>query len=400
MRSFRRKSPKKSLFWSACGCIPSVGILSKMNSGRSTGSTRSKLLCKLFLALLGFFAAENHGHASVALLMEEPYGTFGAMNPTGHAAIYLNHICADSPIALRPCHDGEYGVVISRYHKIDGYDWLAVPLVGYLYAVDAPADIPSTVDKDQVLALRNAYRRQHLLDLAPDDKKGNAPKGEWTQLVGSSYDRTIHGFEVDSTSEQDQRFMAIFNDRKNVGHFNLLFHNCADFSRVVLDIYLPHAIHRNFIADVGLMTPKQVARSLVEYGKKDPAINMSAFVIPQVPGSVARSHPVDGVAESLVKSKKYVIPLAVFAPELTGGVVVAYLADGRMKMPKGATVFNIGDEEVSGTGMPEVSTTSPREPLLANPAPASGPANPSAANPGPVTPTTAATADSSTTPKS
>ena len=233
------------------------------------------------------------------------------MNPTGHAAVYFNHICADSPTVLRPCHDGEYGVVISRYHKIDGYDWIAIPLVAYLYAVDSPSDIPPTVDKEKVAALRDAYRREHLLDLAPDNRHGESPKGEWTELVGSSYDRTIHGFQVDSTPAQDQRFIATFNDRRNVGHFNLLFHNCADFSRVVLDIYLPHAIHRNFIADIGLMTPKQVARSLVGYGKKNPELNMTAFVIPQVPGSIPRSHPVDGVAESLVKSKKYLLPMVV-----------------------------------------------------------------------------------------
>src|ERR1700678_1858118 len=97
--------------------------------------------------------AAPYAHASVALLMEEPYGDFGAINPTGHAAIYFNHICADSHIVLRPCRDGEFGVVISRYHKIDGYDWIAVPLVPYLYAVDSPSDIPLTVDKEQVAAL-------------------------------------------------------------------------------------------------------------------------------------------------------------------------------------------------------------------------------------------------------
>jgi hypothetical protein len=301
----------------------------------------------LLFCLLAAAAAATNAHASVALLMEEPYGEFGAVNPTGHAAVYFNHICADSPTSLRPCHDGEYGVVISRYHKIDGYDWLAIPLVAYLYAVDSPNDVPQTVDKAQVEALRDAYRKQHLLDLAPDNRHGRTPKGEWTELVGSSYDRTIHGFQVDSSPAQDQRFMTIFNDRRNVGHFNLLFHNCADFSRVVLDIYLPHAIHRNFIADVGLMTPKQVARSLVSYGNKHPELNMSAFVIPQVPGSIPRSHPVDGVAESLVKSKKYLLPLVIFAPEVTGGVAVAYLVDGRLKLPKGTPVFEIGDEETT-----------------------------------------------------
>jgi len=318
--------------------------------------------------------------------MEEPYGAFGAVNPTGHAAVYLNHICADSPIILRPCHAGEYGVVVSRYHKIDGYDWIAIPLVPYLYAVDSVSDVPATVDKDQVAAIRDAYRKAHLLDLAPDNKHGDTPKGEWTELVGSSYDRAIHGFQIDSTPEQDERFIAIFNDRRNVGHFNLLFHNCADFSRVVLDIYMPHVIHRNFIADVGLMTPKQVARSLVRYAGKYPETHMTAFVIPQVPGSVHRSHPVDGVAESLVKSKKYLIPLTILAPEFTGGVAVAYLADGRMKLPKGAPVFNIGDDETDGTQISAAQPTSPAAPAQPVPTPQEPmPQEPTSAAPTPAT---------------
>jgi hypothetical protein len=86
---------------------------------------------------------------------------------------------------------------------------------------------------------------------------------------------------------------------------------------------------------------------LVSYGNKHPELNMSAFVIPQVPGSIPRSHPVDGVAESLVKSKKYLLPLVIFAPEVTGGVAVAYLVDGRLKLPKGTPVFEIGDEETT-----------------------------------------------------
>ena len=34
------------------------------------------------------------------------------------------------------------------------------------------------------------------------------------------------------------------------------------------------------------MTPKQVAQSLVKYGKEHPEVEMWAFVIPQVPGSI------------------------------------------------------------------------------------------------------------------
>ena len=305
------------------------------------GTARRWMLVALLLFIPVVWA-----HASVALLMEEPYGKFGAMNPTGHAAVYLNHVCASSPTELRLCGPGEYGVVISRYHKIAGYDWIAIPLIPYLYAVDDAREVPGSVDKAKVAELRDAYRRKYLEALAPDTKKGKAPRGEWIQLVGSSYDRTIHGFQVVSTTEQDERFIALFNDRRNVGHFNLLFHNCADFSRSVLDIYLPGAIHRSFIADLGLTTPKHVARELVKYDQKHPETDMSAFVIPQVAGSVKRSHPVNGVAESLVKSKKYVIPMTILAPELTGGMVVAYLVRGRMKLPEGAAIFDVDDQVI------------------------------------------------------
>lgn len=121
-------------------------------------------------------------HADAAVLMEEPYGDFGAFNPTGHAAIYLNHICAESPTQLRPCRQGEPGAVISRYHKIDDYDWIAIPLVPYLYAVDRVEDVPATADAALEARLRDQYRRDHLLALAPDreegKKAGEAPKGE------------------------------------------------------------------------------------------------------------------------------------------------------------------------------------------------------------------------------
>lgn len=343
------------------------GDRDRMKVGKSGWMTYRRGMKLLLLVAIGVLGV-GRASASVALLMEEPYGAFGAFNPTGHAAVYLNHICAESPTELRPCHDGEYGVVISRYHKIDGYDWIAMPLIPYLYAVNSVDQVPMSVDKKQVAELRDEYRRKYLLGLAPSGEYGEIPKGDWTQLVGSSYDRKIHGFEIDSTSEQDQRFIALFNDRSNIAHFNLLFRNCANFSQEVLDTYFPHAIHRNFIADVGLMTPKQVARSLVAYGKKHPELNMTAFVIPQVPGSVKRSHGVDGVAESLVKSKKYLLPLVVLSPEFTGGVVVAYLADGRMKLPKNATVFNVGDAEV--TSAPVVSTDTPTRTVLKPDAPA------------------------------
>jgi hypothetical protein len=297
-------------------------------------------------------------HADAALLMEEPYGEFGAFNPTGHAAIYLNHICADSPTRLRPCRNGEPGAVISRYHKIDGYDWLAIPLVPYLYAVERVEDVPATADAALEARLRDQYRRDHLLDLAPDrgegKKAGEAPGGEWTQLIGASYDRRIYGFQIQTTPDEDEQFMNRFNDSRNDGHFNLLFHNCADFSRTLLNVYYPHGVHRNYFVDLGITTPKQVARSLTKYADRHPELAFSTFMIPQVPGSIHRSHPVDGVLESVVKSKKYVVPLAVLSPEVAAGFIVAYLTDGRFKAPKDAAVEVIPGDPVTMSSAPPV----------------------------------------------
>jgi hypothetical protein len=127
------------------------------------------------------------------------------------------------------------------------------------------------------------------------------------------------------------------------------FHNCADFSPVVLDIFLPHAIHRNFLTDFGLMTQKQVARSLVNYGQKHPAIDITAFVIPQVPGSRSRSHAVDGVAESPIKSKKVSPSLVVFAPEVISGEANTAALDGIARFrqsarPSGTRFLMLSDE--------------------------------------------------------
>jgi hypothetical protein len=249
--------------------------------------------------------------------------------------------------------------------------------------VEDVSQVPQSVDQAQVNALRDAYRRKHLLELAPNGIHGTAPKGEWTELVGESYDRTIHGFEVDSTAEQDERFIALFNDRRNTGHFNIFVHNCADFSRAVLNIYLPDAIHRSVVADLGMTSPKQVARSLVQYGRKHPEAEMSAFVIPQVPGTIKRSKPVKGVAESLVKSKKYMLPLAILTPELTGGAVVAYLAKGRMELPKNAMVFNVNDNvmEPGETETVQSADSGGDRTLLPSPSTSTAPAPAAAASP-------------------
>ncbi len=287
-----------------------------------------------------FLLTAGTARADIALLLEEPYGTFGGMNPTGHSAVYFSRICAETPLSVRRCQPDETGAVISRYHRVGGYDWIAIPLIPYLYAVDTADRVPARVSAGDVASLRDSYRRAHLENLAPDESDGSMPQGDWTQLAGEAYDRTIYAFGIETTEEQDDALIRELNASVNRNRFNLLFRNCADFVRQTVDFYYPKAVHRNFSADLGIMTPKQASKSLVNYGRKHPDLQVSSLVIAQVPGTVPRSSAVRGVLESLIKSKRYIVPLttlAVLHPAVGGGLAYALVEGGHFD-PRRAAV--------------------------------------------------------------
>ena len=208
--------------------------------------------------------------------------------------------------------------------------------------MDRIEDVPASASAETVRSLWDEYRRAHLRNIVPDAPGGGIPKGDWTELSGSSYIRQIYVFHFATTAEQDEKFIAALNSRNNRTHFNLFFHNCADFSRKVVDFYYPGATRRSLSADLGITTPKQLAKSLAKYGKHHERLDLTTAVIPQVPGSVERSHTPHGVVESLLKSKKYAIPLAPLAvihPIFAAGVVVTYLFSGRFGPPKSSEVL-------------------------------------------------------------
>ncbi len=299
---------------------------------------RVRLFSGVLALALGACAMPSR--ASMTLLVEQPYGKLGIFNPGGHSAVYLDRVCADTPTKLRPCGAGELGVVLSRYDGVGDYDWLAVPLVPYLYAVASTDEIPKTMDRATEVQVRDAYRRQYLESVAPDLQGGLTPPGNWYELVGSSYDRTIYGFRVRTTAEDDAMLIAVFNDQRNKESYNGVYRNCADFVRVLINRVYPHAIHRNYIADLGVTSPKQAARGLAHYAKKHPEAGLDVFVIPQVPGSLPRSRSNTGVLEGVVR--RYGAPLVLISPEVAGVVLVAYVSHGRFEMPKDAPQLNLG----------------------------------------------------------
>jgi len=291
--------------------------------------------CIVLLFCLGCI---RHAQAGATLLLEEPYSYDGTFAGTGHVAVYLSNVCASTPLILRQCGEGESGVVLSRYDGIEGYDWIAIPLISYLYAVDRPQAVPLFADPKLVAFLRDQYRRSYLESLAPDRPGGGTPPGNWYELIGSSYDRTIYGFEIETSPDQDALLIRKLNSEPNQQVYNFVKRNCADFVREVINFYYPHALHRSVIGDLGVTTPKQIAKMLARYSQHHPELESSDFLVPQVPGSVRRSKPVHGVLESVMAAKKYMIPLVVLHPYIGGGLLVEYFGHRRFDPARNALI--------------------------------------------------------------
>lgn len=282
----------------------------------------------LKLMMLGLVAGSAVGaRAQAALLMEQPYGFFGVLNPTGHTGIYFARICAETPVKLRRCEPGELGSVISRYQGIAGYDWVAMPLIPYLYSVDDPSEVPVHVNRATVRRLRNRYHEDHLGDLG-HVFEGNIVRGGWTQLVGVAYDRRIYALRFATTEDQDDAIIERLNSRSNHSGFNLVYNNCADFARSVLNLYFPRTFRRNFFPDAGMTTPKQITYKLTRYSRKHPDINLHVFEIPQVPGYRRLSRANKSVSGSLMTTG-YVVPIFLMNPYLAGGLFLDYVTRGR-----------------------------------------------------------------------
>ena len=112
-------------------------------------------------------------------------------------------------------------------------------------------------------------------------------------------------------------------------HFNFFFSNCADFTRQMLDVLFPGAIHRNFLFDLGMTTPKQLESSLHRYAMRHPELGFEVYELPQVPGDIPRSGHLYGVTESFAKSKPYLLPVAILDPVGIGSVEALGIADHR-----------------------------------------------------------------------
>jgi hypothetical protein len=271
--------------------------------------------------------------ASLTVLVGEPFGSFGTLMPTGHVSLYLDRVCADGPTRVRMCTPGEpQGVVIARLNAIGPLDWIASPVMDFLYGANDPAKVMTYAKASDVSDMQEIYRRQHLLELFPDETENSKSSDEWWETVGAAYIRKLWGYRLATTEEQDEQFVAMLNAQPNVHRYHLHRTNCADFVADAVNFYYPGAVKTNNVADLWLMTPKQVARGVWSYGMKHPEAGLKIIQIPQIPGELRRSRPLRGATDMLLKTKRYLLVELIIQPEAVAAMWVMYMERGRWQI--------------------------------------------------------------------
>jgi hypothetical protein len=304
-----------------------------------------------------------HAGAQAALILHDADGAAEVLSPTGHESVYFARICAEGPIHLRRCRPGELGSVISRYRGIDGYDWLAMPVLPYLYSVENAAQVPTHINRETVQSLRLAWHDTHLMRLG-NAQEGSAVHPGWNQLVGTAYERRIWLFRFTTSEEQDNALIRKMNDSANRSRFNIFFNNCSNFTSSVLDFYFPHTFKRHLLPDLGIVTPREVAYELVRYARKHPELELSFMEIPLLPGIHHSSRVGKSADESLIASGD-VIPIAIFCPYAAGAILVDALIWGREPLPlKNARVLS--PREIAALQLPSNGTIAQESPELGN----------------------------------
>jgi hypothetical protein len=286
---------------------------------------------KLFLLAL----LASPAFAEVSLVIEEAVGPIGELAGTGHAALYFSHLCAASPIELRPCDTGEAGAVVSTYQDLgdsDGYKWLAISLPAFLYGTDSPDARPLYTNSRIERALQARYHAHHLAPVIPHRADGSLPSGRWRELVASGLRRDAYFLTVATTPEQDQQFLQVLTQQPHQNQFNVFTNNCSDFVSDTLNAVFPSATRRDLLNDFGVSTPKAIARTFLQYASRHPELNLRITRHTQSDQTVRRSTSSRNITEEGFKSKKYIALAAVTQPITLAALSGIYYAKGRFSL--------------------------------------------------------------------
>jgi hypothetical protein len=310
----------------------------------------------LFFALLTALLASPLARAGVGVVLNESlHESMDRITGTGHTAVYFSNICPESPIKLRLCRSGEMGSVMSIYINIGEdhpYGWNIVPLSIYLYGVEDPQDRPILGTYKIKRLLEERYRESYLSAYCATVACQTSPKAEWREMVAATLIRSVYIFALDTSTEQDLQLITEFNDSVNKNRFNGVRRNCADFTRTVINTYFPHAVNRDVLNDFGMTSPKAVARTFTRYAFRHPESNFRVLHFAQVPGTIKRSSEVRAGTEQLVRSKKFLVPMILFAGHELPFVAASYLLTGRFNPEHTFEKFPASDFAIDNAAPP------------------------------------------------
>jgi len=283
----------------------------------------------LLLACLG----GSKAYGDVGVVLNESLDTSVArITGSGHTAVYFSRICPESPVKLRLCEPGEQGSVISNYITLgedQPFEWNIVPLNVYVYGVENPRYRPMVGSQKIKHVLEARYREKYLSEYCASESCQTSHKAEWREMVGASLERSIYMFVVDTTVQQDLAVIEHFNAEANENHFNGMIRNCADFTRRIINTYFPNATEPDYINDFGMTSPKAIARSFTRYAHRHPDAGFRVLHFAQVPGTIKRSSECRAGTEQLVRSKKLLVPMLIFADHVLPFVAASYILTGR-----------------------------------------------------------------------
>jgi hypothetical protein len=291
------------------------------------------MLPSFFFALLLVCLGNSTALGDVGVVLNESLDTSVArITGSGHTAVYFSRICPASPVKLRLCQPGEQGSVISNYISLgedQPFEWNIVPVNVYLYGVENPRYRPIVGSQKIKHVLEERYRENYLSEYCATESCKTSHKAEWREMVAATLERSMYMFVVNTTVEQDLALIEQFNAEANENHFNGMTRNCADFTRRIINTYFPNATGPDYINDFGMTSPKAIARSFTRYAHRHPDAGFRVLHFAQDPGTIKRSSECRGGTEQLIRSKKLLVPMLIFADHALPFVAASYILTGR-----------------------------------------------------------------------
>lgn len=276
--------------------------------------------------------------ADIGVVIADPTNVgVSAYTHAGHSLVYLSGVCADTPIHARLCEPGEQGSVVTvfpNFREQQPYEWNILPLSLFLEGKTEPGDRLLFGSHAAKAALADKARIGYFSPVCENACPAEA-HSYWRDLVAATIERDVFIYAVKTTRAQDETAVRWINAQSNVNHYNGITSNCAMYVQSMIGVIFPHSIHRDFLNDIGIMSPKAAAHSFSRWAHKHPDLGFYALHFVQKPGKLPRTGTADSGTEAAIHIKKYLLSAALIGDhEVAGSFFVAYLLTDRFSLFK------------------------------------------------------------------